>query len=81
MKVKSTPRVELLSGVILSKFITSVSEALLETVPIDSVICWLDFQVALWWIYGDAKEFKQFVQNQAKKIRSLVNKAMDVLPI
>ena len=54
--------------------ITSVSEALQETVPIDSVICWLDSQVALWWIYGDAKELKQFVQNRAKKIRSLLNK-------
>ena len=76
LKVKSIPCLELLSGVILSKLITSVSEALQETIRIDSVVCWLDSQVALWWIYGDTKEFKQFVQNQAKKIRSLVNKEL-----
>ena len=34
----------------------------------------MDSQVAVWWIYGDAKGFKQFVQNWAKKICSLVNK-------
>ena len=71
MKVKSIPCLELLSEVILSKLITL--EAPQETIPIDSVTCWLDSQVALWWIYGDAKEFKQFVQNRVKKIRSLVN--------
>ena len=76
LKVKSVLRLELLSGVILSKLITSVSEALQNTIPIDSVLCWLDSQVALWWIYGEAKDFKQFAQNRAKKIRSLVNKEL-----
>ena len=47
LKVKSIPRLELLSGIILSKLTTPVSEALQETIPIDSVICWLDSQVAL----------------------------------
>ena len=76
LKVKSIPRLELLSEVILSKLITTVSESLQETIPVDSVMCWLNSQVALWCVYGDAKEFKQFVQNRAKKIRSLLNKEL-----
>ena len=74
LKVKSIPRLELLFGIILSKLITLVSEALQEAIPIDSVICWLDSQVALWWIYGDARDFKQFVQNRLKRFAVLWTK-------
>eukprot|EP00112_Aurelia_sp_Birch-Aquarium-sp1_P011757 Seg2473.7 transcript_id=Seg2473.7/GoldUCD/mRNA.D3Y31 product="hypothetical protein" protein_id=Seg2473.7/GoldUCD/D3Y31 len=36
--------------------------------------CWTDSQVVLWWILGDTKVQKQFVQNRLVKIRSLVSK-------
>ena len=36
--------------------------------------CWLDSQAALWWIYGESKQFKKFGQSRVEKIRKLVNK-------
>ena len=37
----------------------------------DFVLCWLDYQITLRWIWGVNKEFKTFVQNRVVEIRRL----------
>ena len=40
----------------------------------DGVFNWIDSQIVWWWINGESKQFKQFVQNRVQKIRSLWSK-------
>ena len=44
-----------------------------EFIPISHVTCWSDSEVALYWIRGEDREWKQFVQNRVCEIRSLVS--------
>ena len=69
---ETTPRLELLGALILARLVRSVVSAFEGTLRIDYIYCWLDSQIALWWIWGVNKEFKQFVQNRVVEIRSLV---------
>ena len=64
------PRLELLSALILSRLITTVEEALKPLVAIEKIYCWTDSTTALHWIIGTNKEWKTFVENQVKEIRS-----------
>ena len=66
------PRLELLSALILSRLITTVEEALKPLVAIEKIYCWTDSTTALHWIIGTNKEWKTFVENQVKEIRSCV---------
>ena len=68
------PRLELLSGLLLVNLVTKVSAALSKIIQFDKLTCWLDSQAALWWIYGENKQFKRFVQSRVEKVRKLVNK-------
>ena len=68
------PRLELLGALVLSRLINSVLTAFEGTLRVDSVFCWSDSQIALWWIWGVNREFKQFVQNRVE-IRGLVKTA------
>ena len=43
-----------------------------EIIRISHVRCWSDSEVALYWIRGEDREWKQFVQNRVCEIRSLV---------
>ncbi len=71
--VKQTiPRLELLSALILARLITHVKDALKGFIEITSIRCWSYLEVALYWICGETREWKQFVQNRVLKIRSLV---------
>ena len=36
--------------------------------PINSVICWMDSMVALFWISNPGKPWKAFVANRVKKV-------------
>ena len=69
------PRLELLGALVLARLINSVLTAFEGTLRVDSVHCWSDSQIALWWIWGVNKEFKQFVQNRVMEIRRLVKPA------
>ena len=69
---ETIPRMELMGALILARLISTVLTAFKGTLNIDSVFCWLDSQIALWWIWGVNKEFKQFVQNRVVEIRRLV---------
>ena len=49
---QSIPRLELLSGVILARLVSSVKEALQLQVQIDKTYLWLDSKTAIYWIKG-----------------------------
>ena len=64
------PRMEIM-GALISTILT---------LNIDSAFYRLDSQIALWWIWGVNKEFKQFVQNIVVEIRRLVKPTLRLLP-
>ena len=66
------PRLELLSGLILSKLIDNIHTALGAELQLDDPVCFSDSKVALFWIQGTNHEWKQFVENRVNTIRSLV---------
>ena len=68
----TTPRLELLSALVLARLISSVRKALDLSLKINSCVCWLDSEIALWWITKSQREFKPFVQNRVVEIRKLV---------
>ena len=70
---QTIPRLELLSALILARLMTVVKNALCHSVPIDSIHCWTDSQVALYWIVGVNHDWKQFVQNRVQEIRRLIS--------
>ena len=61
-----------MSALILSRLISTVLTAFEGTLNMDFVLCWLDYQITLRWIWGVNKEFKTFVQNRVVEIRRLV---------
>ena len=71
MKAVTIPRLELLACLLLSKLEVSVRKAVEVEVEIGSVTSWSDSEVALYWIRGLRKEWKQWVENRVTKIRSL----------
>ena len=72
---QSIPRLELLSGVILARLVSSVKEALQLQVQIDKTYLWVDSKTTIYWIKG-SKEWKQFVQNRVNEILSLTEESM-----
>ena len=50
MKDLSIPRLELLACVLLSKLVVSVINAVRLEVQVRNVFCWMDSQIAVWWI-------------------------------
>ena len=74
LKGDTIPRLELMGALTLAKLITSVAQALQPIANVNSIYCWSDSQIVLWWIYGDTKQFKQFIQNRVIQIRNLVSK-------
>ena len=71
-KELSIPRLELLAALVLARLIKHVKEALQLELAITDITCWTDSKVTLFWIKGEEKEWKQFVQNRVNEIRSLV---------
>ena len=66
------PRLELLSVLLLARLITSISTSLKFQLILESPKCFTDSRVALFWIQGSHKEWKQFVQNCVNEICELV---------
>ena len=71
-KELSIPRLELVAAIVLAGLIEHVKEALQLELAITDITCWTDSKVTLFWIKGEEKEWKQFVQNRVNEIRSLV---------
>ena len=74
LKTKTILRLELLAALLLAKLITSVANALRNSIKIDNIFGWCDSQIVLWWIYREPKDFKVFVSNRLLQIRGLVAK-------
>ena len=74
LKGETIPRLELMAALTLANLMTAVHKALACTIKIDAVFNWIDSQIVWWWINGESKQFKQFVQNRVTKIRSLWSK-------
>ena len=68
---QTIPRLELLGALILARLISHVAAALSEFEKIDRVHCWVGSTAVLYWILGEQKQWKQFVQNRVIEIRSL----------
>ena len=74
LQPQTIPRLELLSAFLLSKLVSSVIDSLSHTLlPQVSVRCYTDSQVALFRIRGTMKEWKPFVNNRVREIRSRVH--------
>lgn len=65
------PQLELLSALLLAKLITSVRQTLEGVTTLLEPVCYTDSKVALYWIKGVNKEWKQFVENRVTTIRKL----------
>ena len=74
LKGETIHRLELMAALTLANLMTAMYDALASTVKIDAVFNWIDSQIVWWWIHGESKQFKQFVQNRVTKIRSLWSK-------
>jgi hypothetical protein len=68
---QTIPRLELLSTVLLARLVSSVTDSLSTQFALNQPRCYTDSQVALFWIIGRGKEWKPFVQNRVKEVRSL----------
>ena len=68
----TVPRLELLSALLLTRLIHSVTKILSTSITLQQPVCYADSQVALHWIAGNGKEWKQFVRNRVTEICKLV---------
>ena len=66
------PRLELLSCLLLARLMAHVKAALETVVKVQLGACFTDSKVALFWVQGVTKEWKQFVHNRVTEIRQLV---------
>ena len=66
------PRLELMSALLLARLIDNVMKSLSPIFCLEQPTCYTDSQVALYWIIGVSKDWKQFVQNRVLEIRELV---------
>ena len=64
MKQNTTPPLELLGNILLSRLMNSVKNALLKCILISNCYFWTDSQVTLSWIKNERKMFKPFVENK-----------------
>ena len=69
------PRLELSSCLLLAKLMAHVKMSLGKVVSVHLGTCFTDSKVALYWVQGVSKEWKQFVHNRVTKIRELVTVA------
>jgi len=58
---------------VLARFLTSIQRALVPSLKIEKCVCWLDSEIALWWITKIEREFKPFIQNRVVEIRNLIS--------
>ena len=67
-KDTTIPRLELVASHMAANLVENVKDAL-EGLPVTRIMAWLDSKVAFHWIKGEGN-YKQFVNNRVKKIRS-----------
>lgn len=57
---------------LLARLIDRVMESLSSNLSLDNPTCYTDSKVAFYWIVGEDKQWKQFVQNRVSEIRELL---------
>ena len=72
LKCQTIPRLELLSALLLSRLVQSVTDSLGAELNLDPPHCYTDSKVALYWLWGENRVWKQFVQHRVTEIRSLI---------
>ena len=72
LQPQTIPRLELLSALLLTRLLVSVKKGLESRLPLSEITCYTDSRVALYWIQGADKEWKQFIQNRTTEIRTLL---------
>lgn len=73
LKKMSMPRLELSGCLLLSELVSQVKVVFENKVPLDSIKCWSDSQVALCWLKGKSKSWKPWVENRVVSIRKVVD--------
>ncbi len=76
LKKLTIPRLELLGALILARLINTVLKALLPFCNAKISKCWSDSITTIFWIKGDQREWKLFVENRVQEIRQLVPKEL-----
>ncbi len=69
---QTIPRLELLSALLLARLMRSVTASLEVKLNLTQPTCYSDSMVALFWIVGVSKTWKQFVQNRVAEIRNFL---------
>ena len=72
LKSQTIPRLELLSALLLARLVTSVAASLETELTLDPPTCYTDSKVALFWILGVSRVWKQFVQRRVTEVRKLL---------
>lgn len=72
LKTQSIPRLELLSALLLARLVSNITQALEGEIPLSEPRCFSDSMVAIFWIRGEDKTWKPFVQNRVQEIRTLL---------
>ncbi|KAL5472994.1 hypothetical protein EMCRGX_G027441 [Ephydatia muelleri] len=72
LNAQTIPRLELLAALLLARLVSTITKAVQPELIFDIMVCFTDSKIALYWIRGFSKEWKQFVQNRVDEIRTLV---------
>ena len=72
LKSQTIHRLELLSALLLAHLMDSITTCLESELTLSTPVCYTDSKVALFWIKGITKMWKQFVQHQVSEIRKVL---------
>ena len=70
--LRTIPRLELLSALLLSRLVTNITSALQQEISLQQPLCFTDSKVVFIGLMVSTKEWKQFVQNRVEEIRRLL---------
>ena len=74
IRSQTIPRLELLSALLLARLMSTTTSALSAHMKLDPPRYYSDSQVVLYWICGQGKQWKLFVQNRVNEITKLTGK-------
>ena len=72
VKKETTPRLELLAALCLSRLTVKTIKALMKLISINRVICLTDAEIVMNWIQNDGKKYGKYEMNRRDKIRKKV---------